>query len=109
MKLYSIDLFSGVGGLTQGLRKAGFQTKMAFEIDELASSVYKLNHKRTKVITDNIRNVSTEKVKKQFKGKTIHLLYNPQNEMFALFQTKRYFLQNETSFKKSFSTTSEGR
>lgn len=74
MKLYSIDLFSGVGGLTQGLRKAGFQTKMAFEIDELASSVYKLNHKRTKVITDNIRNVSTEKVKKQFKGKTIHLL-----------------------------------
>lgn len=51
MKLYSIDLFSGVGGLTQGLRKAGFQTKMAFEIDELASSVYKLNHKRTKVIT----------------------------------------------------------
>lgn len=64
MKLYSIDLFSGVGGLTQGLRKAGFQTKMAFEIDELASSVYKLNHKRTKVITDNIRNVSTEKVKK---------------------------------------------
>ena len=74
MKLYSIDLFSGVGGLTQGLRKAGFQTKMAFEIDELASSVYKLNHKRTKVITDNIRNVSTEKVKKQFKSKTIHLL-----------------------------------
>lgn len=45
MKLYSIDLFSGVGGLTQGLRKAGFQTKMAFEIDELASSVYKLNRK----------------------------------------------------------------
>ena len=39
MKLYSIDLFSGVGGLTQGLRKAGFQTKMAFEIDELASSL----------------------------------------------------------------------
>ena len=38
MKLYSIDLFSGVGGLTQGLRKAGFQTKMAFEIDELGVS-----------------------------------------------------------------------
>lgn len=69
MKLYSIDLFSGVGGLTQGLRKAGFQTKMAFEIDELASSVYKLNHKRTKVITDNIRNVSTEKVKNSSKAK----------------------------------------
>lgn len=74
MKLYSIDLFSGVGGLTQGLRKAGFRTRMAFEIDELASSVYKLNHKRTKVITDDIRNVNTEKVKKQLKNQTIHLL-----------------------------------
>lgn len=27
-------------------------------------------------------------------------LYNPQNEMFATFQTKRYFIQNETSSKK---------
>lgn len=26
--------------------------------------------------------------------------YNPQNEMFATFQTKRYFIQNETSSKK---------
>lgn len=74
MKLYSIDLFSGVGGLTQGLRKAGFRTKIAFEIDELASSVYKLNHKRTKVITDDIRNVNTQKVKKLLRGETIHLL-----------------------------------
>ena len=43
MKLYSIDLFSGVGGLTQGLRKAGFQTKMAFEIDELLKFPTQIN------------------------------------------------------------------
>lgn len=28
------------------------------------------------------------------------ITYNPQNEMFATFQTKRYFIQNETSSKK---------
>lgn len=74
MKLLSIDLFSGVGGLTQGLRKAGFQTKMAFEIDELASFVYRLNHKTTKVITKDIREVNIEDVKKKLKGNPIHLL-----------------------------------
>ena len=30
----------------------------------------------------------------------LYLVYNPQNEMFATFQTKRYFIQNETSSKK---------
>lgn len=74
MKLISIDLFSGVGGLTQGLHKAGFQTKLAFEIDEIASKAYKLNHKKTKVITDDIRNVSTVEVKSKLGNKTIHLL-----------------------------------
>jgi len=74
MKLISIDLFSGVGGLTEGLHKAGFQTELAFEIDELASKAYKLNHKKTKVITDDIRNISTEDVKKELGNKTIHLL-----------------------------------
>ena len=28
------------------------------------------------------------------------MIYNPQNEMFATIQTKRYFLQNETSSEK---------
>lgn len=74
MKLLSIDLFSGVGGLTQGLRKAGFHTKLAFEIDALASAVYKLNHKTTKVITKDIREVKIEDVKKKLKDNPIHLL-----------------------------------
>lgn len=30
----------------------------------------------------------------------IYDFYNPQNEMFATFQMKRYFIQNETSSKK---------
>ncbi|QOJ27384.1 MAG: DNA cytosine methyltransferase [Ignavibacteriales bacterium] len=74
MKLISIDLFCGVGGLTEGLQKAGFQTKLAFEIDEIAAKAYKLNHKNTKVITSDIRHVSTKEVKKELGKKTIHLL-----------------------------------
>jgi len=74
MELISIDLFSGVGGLTQGLHKAGFQTKLAFEVDEIASKAYKLNHRKTEVITADIRNVSIKDVRNKLNGQTIHLL-----------------------------------
>lgn len=74
MKLLAIDLFSGVGGLSEGLRQARFKSKMAFEIDELASKAYKLNHPGTRVITQDIRTVDTTKVKKDLKEQTIHLL-----------------------------------
>lgn len=74
MKLISIDLFSGVGGLTEGLHQADFVTKIAFEIDDLASKAYRLNHTKTDVITNDIRKVDTEDIKKKLKGKTIHLL-----------------------------------
>lgn len=74
MKLLSIDLFSGAGGLTEGMHKAGFDTKLAFEIDEIASEAYSLNHKKTKVITKDIQEVTIAEVKRKLKGKKIHLL-----------------------------------
>lgn len=74
MKLLAIDLFSGVGGLTAGMHRAGFKTEMAFELDELASKAYNLNHKNTKVFTKDIRKVDIEEVKEELNGQTIHLL-----------------------------------
>ena len=74
MELLSIDIFSGCGGLSEGMHQAKFKTKIAFEIDEIASKAYKLNHANTTVITKDIRNVSIAEIKRQMKGKTIHLL-----------------------------------
>lgn len=74
MKYTSIDLFSGAGGMTEGLKMAHFKTKYAFEIDPIASMTYKMNHKTTKVFTQDIRTVNTEKILKFLKGQTIHLL-----------------------------------
>lgn len=73
-KLAAIDLFSGVGGLTQGLNKAGFNTIFAFEIDEIASRVYKQNHKKTTVITGDIRKVNLDDIKKALKENPLHLI-----------------------------------
>lgn len=70
----SLDLFSGAGGLTEGLREAGFDTKYAFEIDKIASKAYSLNHKNTIVVTKDIRSVNLEDVKQRLDGSKIHLL-----------------------------------
>lgn len=74
MELLSIDIFSGVGGLTEGMHQANFKTQLAFEIDEIASKAYQLNHRDTIVITKDIRKVSIAEIKRQLNGKKIHLL-----------------------------------
>ncbi len=74
MELLSIDIFSGVGGLTEGMHQADFKTQLAFEIDEIASKAYKLNHPDATIITRDIRNVSIASIKRNLKGKKIHLL-----------------------------------
>ena len=74
MEYYSIDIFSGVGGLTEGMHQADFKTQLAFEIDEIASKAYRLNHPDTTVITKDIRKVSIAEIKRKLSCKKIHLL-----------------------------------
>lgn len=60
--------------MTEGLHSAGFKTKIAFEIDDTISKAYMLNHKNTKVIINDIRNINTNEVIKYLGHETIHLL-----------------------------------
>lgn len=63
----AIDLFSGCGGLTLGLKQAGFRVVGAVEKDELSVKTYKINHRRIVIWNDDIRNVSTHKMKRRLK------------------------------------------
>lgn len=73
-KYLAIDLFSGCGGLSEGLREAGFCIVAAFDNDADSVAAYRLNHPNTTVFHKDIREVDPEDVKKILKGKPLHLL-----------------------------------
>ena len=61
-KLVAIDLFSGGGGLSVGLKAAGFSVCAAVEFDEVASTTYSENHPEVVMFTRDIKTVSAEEL-----------------------------------------------
>ncbi|HHQ4309320.1 TPA: DNA cytosine methyltransferase [Serratia fonticola] len=74
MNLTAIDLFAGGGGLSEGLRQAGFNVKAAVEIDYNAVSTYELNHPQTKVISTDVRLISSVTLKNSLNNQQLDLL-----------------------------------
>lgn len=68
MKQYTaIDLFSGCGGLTQGLKLSGFKVLAAIEIDKLAVDTYKANHSDVHVLHGDVRAIRAKPLRKHLK------------------------------------------
>lgn len=57
-----IDLFSGAGGLSEGLSEAGFHCIFANEIIPAYSKTYQQNHIGTTVCTADIRTIDAKKI-----------------------------------------------
>lgn len=58
----ALDLFSGCGGLTEGLKQAGFRVLGAVEIDSVAAETYRLNHPTVHLWRRNILRLSVPEV-----------------------------------------------
>src|SRR5436190_23161856 len=61
----AIDLFSGCGGLTLGLKRAGFHVIGGVECDSLAATTYRENHPEVDLWEQDIRTLSVATVKRR--------------------------------------------
>ena len=72
--LNAIDLFSGCGGLSEGLKQAGFKVIAGVEVDKNAAKAFRMNHSDTILFEDDIRKIDTKTILKLLNGKPLHLL-----------------------------------
>lgn len=72
----AIDLFSGCGGMTEGLLNAGFNVRAAVEVDKFAAQAYRANHERHGVVLfeEDIRTLESARISELLCGQPLHLL-----------------------------------
>lgn len=87
----AVDLFCGAGGLTQGLREAGFDVIGAVDLDGLACATYRLNHKRVTLWEKDIRELTGAALMKELgirRGELELLAACPPCQGFSRMRTK---------------------
>lgn len=98
-KMKVIDLFSGVGGLSAGFEKAGYDIVLANEFDKDIAKSYQLNHKKTIMINDDIKNILPEVEK--YKNKIDVIIGGPPCQGFSMAGArirKNSFLEDPRNF-----------
>jgi DNA (cytosine-5)-methyltransferase 1 len=53
----AIDIFAGMGGLTLGLKRAGFRVVVGVEVDEEVAKTYEENHPEVLLLKEDVRKV----------------------------------------------------
>jgi len=93
----AIDLFSGCGGLSLGLKQAGFDVLSAVEIDAAAARTYRANHRDVTLEHTDIRKLSAAGLRRRLKlrpGQLDLLAGCPPCQGFSSLRTRNGANQN---------------
>lgn len=95
--LYSIDIFSGAGGLSLGAKMAGIDTIHAIEINPSASKTFQRNYPKATVHTGDITKIDTESIDTQNKPIFV-IMGGPPCQGFSLSNTRTRNMDNPKNF-----------
>lgn len=97
MKPRLMDLFAGVGGLSLGFEKMGFDIVFANEFDEGIATAYKVNHPNTEVLVADITKIDFDKVFDKYVGNIDIIVGGPPCQGFSQ-KGQRKTIHDERNF-----------
>lgn len=63
----AFDVFAGAGGLSLGLKQAGFRVVGAVELEPTAAETYELNHPRVRIWKQDVQTLQAEEILRELK------------------------------------------
>lgn len=105
LKFKFIDLFAGAGGLSEGLRAAGFNSLFTSEIVPIYAQTYKFNHPSSNVITADIRALDANKIREDLgleKGELDLIAGGPPCQGFSINAPIRSILDQRNHLFKEY-------
>lgn len=97
MKPKLMDLFAGVGGLSLGFEKMGFDIVFANEFDEGIANAYKINHPNTNVLVADITKINFDEVFDKYVGRIDIIVGGPPCQGFSQ-KGQRKTIHDERNF-----------
>ncbi len=97
--MIAIDLFSGAGGMSTGAIEAGIDVRFAVDKDRCAAAAYHQNHPHCEMFVDDIRRLSSQKIKQIPRGSDGTLVFGgPPCQGFSYSNTRTRVVDNKNNW-----------